>query len=93
MSIASKLEKLETDIENSYDAVNDMGGTLPQDKNTNNLETAIRSIPAGGGTEILNGLLYSSKRQEYWASTTTTTIDTRVAQSSISSEYTIFISN
>ena len=49
MSIASELTKLETDITNAYDAVQTKGGTIPSDKNTNNLATAINSISGGGG--------------------------------------------
>ena len=51
MSIASKLTKLETDITNAYSAVQTKGGTIPSDKNTNNLATAINSI-SGGATEL-----------------------------------------
>ena len=49
MSIASELTKLETDITNAYSAVQTKGGTIPTDKNTNNLATAISSISGGGG--------------------------------------------
>lgn len=49
MSIATNLEKLETDITNAYDAVQTKGGTIPSDKNTENLSTAISSISGGGG--------------------------------------------
>ena len=49
MSIATDLQKLETDITNAYDAVQTKGGTIPSDKNTNNLPTAISSISGGGG--------------------------------------------
>lgn len=49
MSIATSLTKLETDITNAYDAVQIKGGTIPSDKNTNNLSTAISSISGGGG--------------------------------------------
>lgn len=49
MSIATSLTKLETDISNAYDAVSSKGGTIPADKNTNNLATAISSISGGGG--------------------------------------------
>ena len=49
MSIASKLTKLETDITNAYDAVQIKGGTIPSNKNTENLSTAINSISGGGG--------------------------------------------
>lgn len=47
MAIADKLTKLATDITNAYDAIDDKGGTIPSDKNTNNLENAIRSIQTG----------------------------------------------
>ena len=49
MSIASELTKLETDITNAYSAVQTKGGTIPSNKNTNNLATAINSISGGGG--------------------------------------------
>jgi hypothetical protein len=49
MSIASKLTKLETDISNAYSAINTKGGTIPSNKNTENLSTAINSISGGGG--------------------------------------------
>ena len=44
MSIASKLTKLETDITNAYSAVNTKGGTIPTNKNTENLIDSINSI-------------------------------------------------
>lgn len=47
MSIASKLTKLETDITNAYNVVNTKGGTIPAYKNTENLQSAINSIPTG----------------------------------------------
>jgi hypothetical protein len=53
MSIATNLEKLETDITNAYSAINTKGGTIPSDKNTNNLSTAISSIPSGGGDVVI----------------------------------------
>lgn len=51
MSVATEITKLQTDISNAYDSVETMGGTIPTDKNTNNLSTAIESIPSGGGTQ------------------------------------------
>lgn len=50
MSVASKIEQLETDITNAYASINTMGGTIPEHKNTNNLSSAIESIPSGGST-------------------------------------------
>lgn len=53
MSIASELTKLETDITNAYSAVQTKGGTIPSNKNTNNLATAINSISGGGGATLI----------------------------------------
>lgn len=47
MSVENQLTQLETDITNAYTAIQTKGGTVPQDKNTNNLSTAIGSIPTG----------------------------------------------
>lgn len=47
MSIATQLVKLENDIRSSYDYINQKGGTIPQDKNSDNLPAAIDSIQAG----------------------------------------------
>ena len=44
MSISSNLTKLTTDITNAYTSINNKGGTIPANKNTNNLSTAIDSI-------------------------------------------------
>lgn len=44
MSIATSLTKLETDITNAYNTINTKCGTIPSNKNTNNLSTAIDSI-------------------------------------------------
>lgn len=47
MSIASELTNLRTNISNAYDAINTKGGTMPANKNTANLATAIASIVSG----------------------------------------------
>lgn len=44
MAIADRLNKLRTDIEDTYQAINEIGGTIPSDKNTNNIPEAIRSV-------------------------------------------------
>lgn len=49
MSIASELTNLEGNIEDSYDAVNDMGGIIPAQRNMDNLDQAIRTIPQNSG--------------------------------------------
>lgn len=47
MAISDSLAELATDISNAYDGIENKGGTLPQNKNTNNLATAIDSIQTG----------------------------------------------
>lgn len=49
MSIASELQDLNDNILDAYDAINTKGGTVPANKNTANLATAISSISGGGG--------------------------------------------
>ncbi len=65
MSIASKLQKLETDIANAYNKIAEKGGTIPQNKNTNNLADAIES-------------LFAYTELEYIESTGTQYIDTGI---------------
>lgn len=55
MSIASELNNLEGNIEDSYDAVNDMGGIIPAQRNMDNLDQAIRTIPQNQGTTYTAG--------------------------------------
>lgn len=47
MAVANKLNKLISDIEDAYDAVDSKGGTIPANKNTDNLAGAIGSISTG----------------------------------------------
>lgn len=48
MTIAESLTKLSTDIEAAYTAIGNKGGTVPSEKNTDNLATAIGTITGGG---------------------------------------------
>ncbi len=48
MARSDLLTKLTDDIRDSYDAVEEKGGTLPEHKNTDSLPEAIRSIAGGG---------------------------------------------
>lgn len=43
------IEKLNSDVLGAYDAIAAKGGTVPENKNTDNLASAVESIPAGGG--------------------------------------------
>lgn len=65
MSIATEITNYANGLGDAYGAVNDMGGIIPQDKNMNNLDTAIRTIPqstgptytAGTGIDITNDVI------------------------------------
>lgn len=65
MSIANEITNYANGLGDAYGAVNDMGGIIPQDKNMNNLDTAIRTIPqstgptytAGTGIDITNDVI------------------------------------
>lgn len=48
MSIASAIATKQQQVADSYTAVSNKGGTLPQTQNLTNLATAISSIPSGG---------------------------------------------
>ncbi len=58
MSIVSEIEKLKTNITNSYLAVENKGGIIPTNKNTDNLTESIKSISSG--IDIQNGTLYNN---------------------------------
>lgn len=51
MAIADTINSMKTNITNAYNAIQAKGGTIPTNKNLENLSTAINSIPAGGGIE------------------------------------------
>lgn len=47
MSIQSEIERINANIASAYDAVQEKGGDLPKERNSNNLPAAIAGIPAG----------------------------------------------
>lgn len=55
MSIASEITNYANGLSDAYDAVNDMQGIIPTDKNMNNLDTAIRTIPQSQGSTYTAG--------------------------------------
>lgn len=52
MSVADKITQLVSDISSSYQKIQSKGGSVPTDKNTNNLPNAIDSIPIGSDPVI-----------------------------------------
>lgn len=52
MAIADTINSMKTNITNAYNAIQAKGGTIPTNKNLENLSAAINSIPAGGIEEV-----------------------------------------
>lgn len=57
MSIASAIQAKQQQVADSYSAISNKGGTLPETQNLTNLATAISSIPSGGGGESVSDWL------------------------------------
>ena len=67
MSIATELQNYNDGLLDAYDAVDTKGGTIPTNKNLDNLPTAIGSIPAGGGGGPLDPQeVYRTERPAEW---------------------------
>jgi hypothetical protein len=47
MSISNEIQKLQTNLTNSYEACNDKCATMPANQNFDNLADCIDSIPTG----------------------------------------------
>lgn len=84
MSVASEITRINNNIANAYTQVNAKGGTLPATQNSNNLATAINSIPTGGSSETFeynNWISYgtttpSASDYKYWLPVNTTPLST-----------------
>ena len=72
MSIASVITSMETNISNAYDTISAKGGTLPANKNLENLSTAIDSI-SGGATD--NNPFYFTSASSFSLSMNLTNVD------------------
>lgn len=53
MSVQSEIDRIITAVGNAYSKVSEKGGTVPASQTVSNLATAIDSIPAGGGLELV----------------------------------------
>ena len=49
MSIATEITRIKNNISSAYDKLQEIGATLPTNKNSNNLTATIESISGGGG--------------------------------------------
>lgn len=45
MSVQSEIDRIKNNVEETYDAISDMGGTMPSTRNTANLASSVLSIP------------------------------------------------
>ena len=53
MTIASEIRRIKTNISNAYAEAEEKGATLPVEKNSDNLASAISTIQGGGGDKVL----------------------------------------
>lgn len=74
MSVASEIEKIASDLSNAYEAIENLNGTIPEHKNTDNLAAAISSIPVtiipdpvinGGGEDDIDDYIYTSPASNF----------------------------
>ena len=52
MAVSNELNTLKANISNAYNAIQAKGGTIPTNKNTQNLSDAINTIQGGGGASV-----------------------------------------
>ncbi|MDE7347463.1 MAG: hypothetical protein K2N48_12090, partial [Muribaculaceae bacterium] len=50
--VAEQVTRIQNNVADSYNAVSEMGGELPEEQNSDNLPSAVRSIPQGGGGAV-----------------------------------------
>lgn len=49
MSIQDEINRINQNVANTYSALSDMGATLPETQNSDNMASAVRTIPQSGG--------------------------------------------
>ena len=87
MAISTELTKLNTNILNAYTKVGEKGGTVPANKNTSNLPSAIDSIPTGGSaSDEFVGLSNGTDRWDMAYMDTNTSDEYNVQAGTTSSE-------
>ena len=65
MAIADTIQSIKTHTQNAYAKIGEKGGTVPTNKNLENLSSSIESIPAGGGTDMLQSRVDETKSCRY----------------------------
>ena len=57
MAIVDEIERIKTNIENAYTALEEKGATLPTERNSDNLSAVIIEVPTGGSSAIEKGII------------------------------------
>lgn len=60
MTIASEIQRIQTNIANAYTACSNKGATLPATQDSDNLATTIASIPSGGSDPQMYNIINAS---------------------------------
>jgi hypothetical protein len=52
MSIQSEINRVKQNVTDTYSALSEMGATMPEEQNSDNLAATARTVPAGGGSSV-----------------------------------------
>lgn len=52
MSIQSEIDRINGNVASTYTALSEMGATMPETQNSDNLPGTVRTVPTGGGTSV-----------------------------------------
>ena len=55
-TVVDEIERIKTNIENAYTSLEEIGATLPEERNSDNLQIVIKEVPTGG-SEITKGVI------------------------------------
>lgn len=54
-TVVEEIQRIKNNIENAYSSLEEIGATLPEERNSDNLQIVIKEVPVGGGDEELEG--------------------------------------
>ena len=52
MSIQSEIDRINGNVASTYTALSEMGATMPETQNSDNLPGTVRTVPTGGGSSV-----------------------------------------
>jgi hypothetical protein len=52
MSVQSEIDRINGNVANTYSALSEMGATMPEQQNSDNLAGTVRTVPVGGGSSV-----------------------------------------